>query len=473
MWIFPVWFRNNNIHPTFRKMKVTFIKIAEVLACKLDSNTLRKVARFGGLAALLSHQLQATTLNFGVVERVEFTTQPFHSYVIETLDNNVWSANESILGDGYTHTSEVEVSDPVNEVRISEFPVADISAELEQIRERNELPGLLLLAWKDGRFIAQGATGNRKQGVESQITIADKCHIGSITKSMTATLIGILVDEGLIHWNTNLSDVFGDSVANLNPDFGKVTVQQLMVHRSGIDDNSYNNLWNQLWRHQGTPFQQRRFLLSQLASSKPAYDPGSHYSYSNYGFAMAGHIAETVTGIPWERLIQEKLFDPLGITSAGFGAPVMAQYVNAPMGHRWVNGRNIPVEAGIDADNPPAIAPAGTVHISLEDLIRYARLHLSVDSENAGLGIVSPETLSKLQTPIFPQDEYAMGWFSLDRSWAGNLPALAHDGSNLQHFMSLWISRSKKFIAVAYTNTAQNGNEGVDQSVGLVVEKCL
>src|SRR2546421_79764 len=85
---------------------------------------------------------------------------------------------------------------------------AEIAALLEPIRQKHDLPALAAaVVHADGRAVV-GATGFRKYGDPARVTAEDQFHIGSCTKSMTATLIGMLVEEGKLRWDLTLAEAF-------------------------------------------------------------------------------------------------------------------------------------------------------------------------------------------------------------------------------------------------------------------------
>src|SRR5204863_8029225 len=122
-------------------------------------------------------------------------------------------------------------------------------------------------------------------------------------------------------------------------------------------------------QHRGNATSARRLLVEGVTSKAPEATPGEKYIYSNAGFSIAGHMAEKVAGKSWEDLVRDKIFRPLGMTSAGFGAPGSPTKNDQPRGHK---ADGSPVEPGPTADNPIAIGPAGTVHCSIEESSRFA-----------------------------------------------------------------------------------------------------
>jgi CubicO group peptidase (beta-lactamase class C family) len=252
--------------------------------------------------------------------------------------------------------------------------IVDISPDIEKLLENSLVPSLSVAAVVDGKIIAAGAAGIRKKGSPEKVRLTDKYHIGSCTKSMTATLAAILIAEGKNTWDTTIGQVFEGF--KIHPDYRKVSVRQLLTNTGGTPVDIDSILWSELWKAEGTLTDQRLQLLKGIISNPPKYPPGTKYEYSNAGYSIAGALLEKVTGDSFENLLKEKLFDPLGMSSAGFRAPAENGKVTQPYGHikKWF--RVTPTDAEPGGDNPAAIAPAGAVHSSVLDLARYAQFHL-------------------------------------------------------------------------------------------------
>src|SRR5437763_15212352 len=80
----------------------------------------------------------------------------------------------------------------------------DVSSNLETFRTNRHMPGLMAMCIKQGRIMAQGAAGYRRQGQSDKLLLNDRVNLGSNTKWMTATIAGQLVDRGIIKWNTRV-----------------------------------------------------------------------------------------------------------------------------------------------------------------------------------------------------------------------------------------------------------------------------
>ncbi len=333
-----------------------------------------------------------------------------------------------------------------------------LDAVLEPIRQANGLPALAAAVVQSGETVAIGAVGVRKAGSSEPVSAGDKWHIGSCTKSMTATLAGMLVEEGRLQWKTTLARMFPELASEMRPSWRAVTLEQLLSHHGGAPhDLEEHGLWGRLWQRVGEPPREQRAYLTRelLTRQKPVAKPGTEYIYSNAGYALVGHAIEELLDCPWEQVLRERLFEPLGMTSAGFGAPATIGKIDEPWGHKPAEGgRFEPVPPGLHADNPAAIGPGGTVHCSIADLAKYAAWQLAgarqVGARHASPSL-EPETFRKLHTPFASDSEYALGWVATERSW-GEGTILTHAGSNTMFYAVIWIAPQKDFAIVVCTN---------------------
>jgi CubicO group peptidase (beta-lactamase class C family) len=334
----------------------------------------------------------------------------------------------------------------------------DLAAALEAVRGKHQLPALGVAAMREGKVTHYAVTGVRIAGEPAPVTRDDLWHVGSCTKSMTATLAGVLVEAGLIRWETTIGEALPDLRGLLRDGWEKVTLEQLLTNRSGAPPEAYAEVWSQAWQRRGSDLAQRQAFVRGILARPPVAEPGTKYLYSNQGFTIAGLMLEQAAGKPFEELLREKVFAPLGMKSAGFGGPGERQ----PRGHRGAPGAWVAVAP--DADNPPAITPAGRVHCSLADFARYASWHARGPAHDVPL--VSEATFQKLHTPPAGGD-YALGWGVHQRAWAGGV-ALAHTGSNTYWFAVMWVAPARQSAYVAVANCAGPAAEkACDEAVSL------
>jgi len=350
-------------------------------------------------------------------------------------------------------------------------PARDVSEQLAVIQKENDVPGLVALALQGEEIIASGAAGVRQRGGSDKVTLDDKFHLGSCTKAMTATLAAMLVEENKLAWNTHLFEVFPALEAGAAQGWKEETLTNLLLNRGGMPAAlDADGLWGRLWEAKGSPQEQRLMLLEGVLKRPPLSQPGTTFLYSNANFAVAGAMSEAKGGKPYEELLALKLFQPLGMKSAGFGPPG---------GVRGHDAQGKLVEAPRRADNPESITPAGRVHCTIGDWSKFVALHLAGARAVRGLApetgtkLLSKESFERLQTsPEGPDKGYAMGWGVTSRSWGGNL--LTHSGSNTFWYCTVWIAPEKNFAAMACCNQGgERGAKACDDAVGGLVKLLL
>jgi CubicO group peptidase (beta-lactamase class C family) len=302
-------------------------------------------------------------------------------------------------------------------------------------------------------------------GIE-RVTLDDKWHLGSCTKSMTATLAAILVERGTLKWGTTVAE----ALPKMEMDAGwrGVTLEQLLAHRAGAPHDPPPSVWKAAQRRLGSPTQQRRDFVRALLAAPPEAAAGEKFNYSNQGYAIAGAMIEELAGMPWEELMRENIFRALKLDSAGFGAPGSARDVDHPWGHRRAGGILEPVTPGPFADNPPAIGPGGIVHMAIRDFAKYAAWH--ADEGRRPGGLPGADAFKKLHSAL-PGGEYALGWFVTDRKWAGGR-VLMHTGSNTMNFAVMWVAPGRDFAVVAATNApGKDAERGCDDAVAMLIRR--
>ncbi len=353
----------------------------------------------------------------------------------------------------------------------------DVSSQLEAIRAQHNLPALAALAWKDDAVVAHGAAGLRKIGDDTPVTLDDRWHIGSCTKAMTAMLAGLLVEEGLLTWDSTIAEVFADDtdlLAAIDEGFHAVTLRHLLAHRAGLAEDRMPDpsVWMKIMGLQGDIRTQRREAIALVFAQPPVTPPGTAMAYSNYGYVAAAAMMERVADASWEDLMRTRLFQPLGITSAAFGPPGIegdrAAAPTQPWGHRDNDGSLVALEPRLRfSDNPEVLGPAGRVHITLEDWAKFADVVMA-GARGEDAGGLTAATWKELLSDAFDQD-YALGWGLGDRPWADG-PILTHAGSNRLWFAVIWLAPKKDLALLAVTNAGGDAAAvAVDEAVGAVL----
>ena len=269
--------------------------------------------------------------------------------------------------------------------------VADISGLLEPIRQKHNVPAICAAVVNSDGIVAIGAVGLRRRGDTTPVTTNDLWHLGSDTKAMTAAVVAQLVEQKKVRWTSTLAELFPELADRMHPQLKDVTVLQLLSHHAGLTENLN-------WRSfasRGDMRRQRQAVLEQALTEKPKYTPGTQAHYSNLGYVVAGIAVERISGKSWEDQIQESLFKPLGMTTAGFGGVGTPGLLDQPWGHR-ADGSSVEGN-GPNMDNALVMAPAGCVHASITDWAKFI-----IDQLRGGMGksaLMTPDTYRTLHTP--------------------------------------------------------------------------
>lgn len=321
--------------------------------------------------------------------------------------------------------------------------VRDLSPLLAERVAADGMPALAAWITDGERTLARGVAGVRVRGGSTPATLDDRWHIGSCTKSMTATLWAILArDEGGLGEAAQPLEVFPDLAETADPSWRAVTMRGLLTHRAGVLGDlgaQHPALWSRCFSGQADGPTQRRLLLQVLTPQATERAPGGDHLYSNAGYAIAGAMLEARAGLAFEELMRRRLFAPLGMRDAGFGPPGATDdpaAPDAPWGHDAL-GQPRPPGARL-SDNPEIFAPAGRVSLTMEDWARYARFHLR--GARADQPLLPVAAVRRLHEPEpGAGTRYAAGWVVGE---AGDPPTrlLGHSGSNTMWYAVLWLA---------------------------------
>lgn len=285
--------------------------------------------------------------------------------------------------------------------------------------------------------------GPIQKGSTKQVQPNARWHIGSITKSFTATLVMQLVDQGKLRLDVPIDTYLARYSDQMHPQWRALTLRQLLSHTAGVPVNA--SLGVLIRSKSYDPYDGRRRVLSAMWS-KPLPSQTGRYQYSNIGFVLAGIIVEEVANAPWETLVQREIATPLSLTSLGFGAPRGGM---DPKGHLDVEFVSVPVSAtNKNSDNPAWMGPAGTIHLTLGDLAKWGQAHIRA-CRGQFTSFLSQSSCQQMQTP--QSAKYGLGWM-IDTS--NGQKQIWHDGSNTLWYAKISIDVANDVVIAAATNAA-------------------
>ena len=346
---------------------------------------------------------------------------------------------------------------------------SDLAGLLESIRVKERLPALASAIIIDGKIYAAAAVGTRKSNTDNWVTVDDTFLIASCSKAFTATLAAVLVQKGYLGWNTTFREAYPD--LDMRSEYENITLIQLLSHRAGLPEwighltskNLTPQFMDKWWNDRQSPVTMRAKYVKETVKQRLADKPGHSIYYSNSGYLMAGAMLEKIMGKPFEQLMTEELFNPLGLHTAGFGPPVKLDPENQPVGHSGVSRTVHP------GDFPDYMVPTAVIHISIQDWAKFILLHLGID-ENAAVAL-DANTLRTLHSPPdsatwrssaeekgygIPSLNYALGWYTLDIDNKEGL--LWHPGGNTGFIAQVVVDPERKNAVLLATNVRASHN---------------
>jgi CubicO group peptidase (beta-lactamase class C family) len=344
-----------------------------------------------------------------------------------------------------------ETASAAKEVRESSKSAADPLAGFDEFVKdamaKWQVPGLALGVVKDGKTLTIRCYGYRDVEHKLPVTPHTLMAIGSDTKSFTAVLLSMLVDEKKLDWDTPVRTYIPefqlfDTYASEN-----ITARDLMTHRSGLP--AHDMVW--YGRHVT-----RKELMDRLRYLEPTATLRNRYQYNNLMVTTAGYLAERITNQSWDQLIQTRIFQPLGMLGSDTSVRNSSRSDDFAYPYVWYKER----VAKAPFRNLDAIAPAGAINSNIEDMLKYIQFRMDQGAVG-GRQLVSKENEMEMQSPQMATGEnedfefqtYGLG---LQLATAQGHPLISHAGG-IDGFTSSmsWMPRDRIGIMIL---TNQSGN---------------
>lgn len=248
----------------------------------------------------------------------------------------------------------------------------DLSPMLANIRTAQNIPGAAAVVMKDGRIVAQGATGVRRLNEAAAITADNRFAVGSVTKRMTAYMVARLVEDGKLSTDLKLGDVLKD--IPMRDEYKRVTLGQLLAFTGGIAgyERIGPRITPELFDTSGTLAEREAKFAQHVLNLPPAGAIGKDAVYSNASYMLAAFMVSRVIGKPYMDLMAEYVFGPLEMTRAGWGRPWSTERKDEP----WLHvARPDGYAPEPDMERPPEalFRAAGNAHMSVADMARFAQ----------------------------------------------------------------------------------------------------
>ncbi|MBU0755712.1 MAG: serine hydrolase, partial [Planctomycetes bacterium] len=294
-----------------------------------------------------------------------------------------------------------------------------LAAQLEEKRIELHIPGMALAVVRDDEVVLARGFGMADLENAVPVTAGTLFAVGSTTKAFTATLIGMLADEGLMDWD--------DPVTRYLPGFklpvdsedknAQVVIRDLLSHRTGF------TRMTMLFANGAVPGDE---ILNTATNAKPWSPFRRNFHYNNVMFLAAGTAAARAAGKDWSALIAERILEPLGMDETQTDMAALMTDPRLSKGYEWDEALG---DYKIVPHRPLGnIAPAGAINSTALDMARWVRFLLNHGVVD-GKRLISRKNLEetwKEQIRISGDAGYGLGWIA--HSWNG-LSVLSHGGN--------------------------------------------
>jgi CubicO group peptidase (beta-lactamase class C family) len=325
---------------------------------------------------------------------------------------------ERLLGIDLPNKPELQ---PLTSELLTEF-----ETYVETARQRFGIPGAAVVVVQGNQIVLAKGFGLRELGKPEPVTPETVFAVGSTTKAMTSMLLATLVDDALLAWDQPVVEIWPDFKLS-DPDVtAQIQVRHLLNMSSGIPRLDLP------WSGAGLTAEQTMTSLADLPMVTPL---GYWYHYNNQLVATGGYIGALAAGgqygnlqQSYSGLLQARIFDPIGMTSATTSIEAAQANPNHATPHDFtLFGEVVPTHYHAD----PGITPAGAVNASALDMARFVMTQLAQGVTPEGRRVVSAENLAETWRPqvkVTKTLSYGMGWFIEDYK---GVQMIWHDGDVL------------------------------------------
>jgi beta-lactamase class C len=273
---------------------------------------------------------------------------------------------------------------------------ADFDGWLDRVAESGQVSGLAVAIVKDDKVLLQRGIGYADAGAGLPVTTDTVFRLASLSKAFASALTAVLVDDGMLNWDTRVTDVLPTFELHDVNASSKLTVRDILSQRSGLPHNTYDRLLEA-----DEPYEE---LVERLREVPLTCEVGNCYGYQNITFALIGDITYAVSGDFFYHQVEKRLFHPLGMETATYGRDALESSTSWARPHAHTSRGWVPI--GIK-EAYYHVPPAAGVNASIKDMTQW------LIAQMGGRPDVLPEPiLTTLHTPLVntPTERHVSPW---------------------------------------------------------------
>ena len=330
----------------------------------------------------------------------------------------------------------------------AQHKAARLDGIMKRYHDYNMFDGAVLVAEK-GKIVYKGAFGMANREWDIPNTTGTKFMIGSISKPLTAMLMLIQVQKGLINLDKTIADYLPEFTGK---PAARITIRQLLTHTSGMPN--YDIIKDFFPRISRQHFEREEYTRIYMDSAL-SFEPGTRYFYSSWGYFTLGYIMERVTGRSYSQLMKQDIFDKLGMNNSG-------SYYHTQVVSKRASGYDYVLGGYSSADFRDQSNTMGTgdIYSTVEDLFKF---HLAISNYT----LINKKLTDEMLTPGIKPADYGYGWFNKNYKYTDtdSVPANFHLGMT-EGFISFMLRiPSTNSMTVILCNSSPTDFFGITKSL--------
>lgn len=372
------------------------------------------------------------------------------------------SAQIGITISGFEIAS-VEIADlsDVDPLPLDDAHIAEWEAFIERVMTESEIPGMAIAVVQDGEIILQKGYGVRELGTDLPVTSQTLFAIASTTKTMTTATMAVLVDQGLMDWDTPVTGIW-DEFSLSNPEVTQqLTLRNLVCACVGVERRDLELFFNL----DDTPQE----FIGALAGFELYTDFGEAFQYSNQMIAAGGYLSAVAAGGSIESMqedyiaqVASNIWQPLDMDNTTFALDTAAAYDELAIPHNLDLADLEIIAIPLEYERAIEITgPAGSAFSTLDDMTRYLMMYMNGGMTPNGNRLISEDNLGVLWTPqidVSADVQYGLGWFISEYKGARTL---GHAG-NAVGYTSEFILLPEAGLGVVMLSNLRGANSSHD-----------
>ena len=277
-----------------------------------------------------------------------------------------------------------------------------------------QIPGAAVVIVKDGRVLFQKGFGVKEAGKPGEVDERTVFRLGSVSKGFASVLTGLFVEEGVVSWDSPVSDYLEEFRLNDPVQTGRVQIKHLLSHSTGLPRHAYTNLVED-----GLSLDR---IIPRLENVPLIAKEGEQVAYQNAAYSAIEKVLEAQTGTGFNTLLNEKLFEPLAMKQSSSSYDGIVNSGNKALPHLYHSRSRGRVPVSISRKYYNAVSSGG-INASASDMGKWLLLLTGHYPD-----VISEATLNEIFDPFITinnrrfsrywdgvnESHYGAGWRVLD-----------------------------------------------------------